>query len=249
MRYFTKDWYNDTVLAEMCFQVKHSPKAAKFNEKYFQSLYNAQKSWFVKNEKRTAKYTGAPFDAAAAEAKFEAGFKENLEYVTTKIPADILANVADVRLLAIGTASYDVTQAIVRFCGQVNRRCEAVKSNYEEENEKVAERIGWYKVNTLNFITNAPIIAAHKDGDDFVITTSAEYTDIACNVTLKNAKIVRCDQQIIGSSTLFLELLPTENENELELNLLCSDGDGKSCEFSAIAEDIEIEELENNQSL
>ena len=245
MKYFTKDWYNDTVLAEMCFQVKHSSKAAKFNEKYFQSLYNAQKNWFVKNEKRTAKYTGTSFDPKAAEAKFDENFNENLEYVKTKLPADILENVADIRLLAIGTATYDVTQAIVRFCGQVNRRCEAVKSNYEEENEKVAERIGWYKVNTLNFITNAQIISAHKDGDNFVITTSAEYTGIACEVTLKNAKIARCDELVIGSATLFIELLPTENENELELNLLCSDENGKSCEFSATAEDIEIEELEN----
>lgn len=246
MRYFTKDWYNDTVLAEMCFQVKHSSKANKFNEKYFQSLYNTQKNWFVKNEKRTAKYTGTSFDAAASEAKFEASFKENLEYVTTKIPSEILANVADVRLLAIGTASYDVTQAITRFCGQVNRRCEAVKSNYEEENEKIADRIGWYKVNTLNFITGAQIISAHKDGNNFVITTSPEYTGISCEITLKNANIVRCDEKIIGSSTLFIELLPTENENELELNLLCTDENGKSSEFSATAGDIEIEELENS---
>ena len=246
MRYFTKDWYNDTVLAEMCFQVKHSSKAAKFNEKYFQSLYNAQKNWFVKNEKRTAKYTGTAFDEAASEAKFEASFKENLEYVTTKLPSDILANVADVRLLAIGTATYDVTQAIVRFCGQVNRRCEEIKSDYDEENEKIAERIGWYKVNTLNFITNAQIISAHKNGDDFVITTSPEYTGISCEVTLKNAKVSRCDDQVVGSAPLFIELLPTENENELELNLLCSNENGKSCEFSAIAEDIEIVELENN---
>ena len=246
MRYFTKDWYNDTVLAEMCFQVKHSSKAAKFNEKYFQSLYTAQKKWFVKNEKRTATYTGTAFDQAASEAKFDASFNENLEYVTTKLPPDILANVADVRLLAIGTATYDVTQAITRFCGQVNRRCEAVKSDYDEENEKVAERIGWYKVNTLNFITNAPIISAHKHGDDFIITTSAEYTGVACEVTLKNARIARCDEQVIGSATLFIELLPAENENELELNLLCSDENGKSCEFSAVAADIEIVELENN---
>ena len=246
MRYFTKDWYNDTVLAEMCFQVKHSSKAAKFNEKYFQSLYNAQKNWCVKNEKRTAKYTGTAFDEAASEAKFEASFKENLEYVTTKLPSDILANVADVRLLAIGTATYDVTQAIVRFCGQVNRRCEEIKSDYDEENEKIAERIGWYKVNTLNFITNAQIISAHKNGDDFVITTSPEYTGISCEVTLKNAKVSRCDEQVVGSAPLFIELLPTENENELELNLLCSNENGKSCEFSAISEDIEIVELENN---
>ena len=246
MKYFTKDWYNDTVLAEMCFQIKSSHKAEKFNEKYFHSLYEAQKSWFVKNEKRVSKYTGTEFDKATAEAKFEADFNENLEYIKTKLPPDIIAGVADVRLLAIGVASYDVLQAIVRFCGQINRKCENVKSNYEQENEKLAESIGWYKVNTLNLITNALIISAEQVGDDFVITTSAEYTGVAGKVTLTGAKIANVGEGFVGTSPLFIELLPTENEGELELNLLCRTEAGKSVEFSATACDIETEEITNS---
>ena len=246
MRYFTKDWYNDTVLAEMCFQIKGSHKAEKFNEKYFNSLFEAQKSWFVKTEKRTCKYTGKAFDKAAAEAEFEANFNENLEYVKSKLPPDILASVADVRLLAIGSASHEVREAIVRFCGQVNRRCERVRNDYDSENERLAEIIGWYKVNSLNMIVGAPILSAEMSGEDFVITTSAEFTGVACRVTLSHANVSDISEHLIGSSPLYIELLPTATEGELELNLLCSTDDGKSAELSVTACDIETEELINS---
>ena len=243
MRYFTKQWYNDTVLAEMCFQIKSSPKAERPDEKYFKSLYSAQESWFVRNEKRTAKFAKLPFDKAAAEAKFAENFNENLEYVKANLPEDILSRVADVRLLAIGSASYETTQAIVRYCGQVNRRCEAVKEEYESANEKLADSIGWYKINSLNLITNAKIASAEQVGEDFVITTSPEYTDIACKVTLSSAKVCCLDEKAVGASVLFIELLPTETEGEIELNLLCATEDGKSAELSLLAKDIETVEI------
>ena len=243
MRYFTKQWYNDTVLAEMCFQIKSSPKAEKLDEKYFKSLYSAQESWFVKNEKRVAKYAKQPFDKAAAEAKFAESFEENLEYVKANLPEDILNNVADVRLLAIGSASYEVTHAIVRYCGQINKRCEAARESYEAERERLAERIGWFKINTLDLISNAKIVSAEQSCEDFIITTSPEYTGVACKVTLSSAKVSELDQKVIGASVLFIEILPAENEDKLELNLLCATEDGKSAEISIIAKDIETEEI------
>ena len=246
MRYFTKDWYNDTVLAEMCFQIKGSHKAEKFNEKYFKSLYEAQKNWYVKTEKRTCKYAGRVFDKDAAEAEFDENFNENLEYVKEKLPSDILATVADVRLLAIGSASYEVRDAIVRFCGQVNRRCDQVRNDYDEECEKLAESIGWYKINSLNLIAGAPIVSVEKVGEDLVITTSPEIAGIAYKVVLTSANVVTISENLIDASPLFIELLPTANEGELEFNLLCSTVDGKSAELSVIARDVETTEIINS---
>ena len=243
MRYFTKDWYNDTVLAEMCFQIKPSHKAEKFNEKYFKSLYDAQKSWFVKTEKRTCKYTGRVFDKEAAEAEFDANFNENLEYVKSKLPSDILATVADVRLLAIGSASYEVRDAVTRFCGQVNRRCEQVRSRYEEECERLADVIGWYKINSLNLIAGSPIESIETVGEDLIITTSPLIADIAYKIVLSGANIVTKGENLVGATPLYIEILPTNNDCEIEINLLCSTEDGKSAELSVIARDVETEEI------
>ena len=246
MKYFTKQWYRDTILAEICFQMRSSSKAEQFSEKYFASLYEAQKKWFVKNEKRIAKHTKSQFDPAAAEAAFEENYNENLAFIKENLPAEILEKVADVRVLAMGSAGYDVLHAVTRFCGQVNRRCEAVKDQYDGEVEKLAEKMGWDKINALNMLSNAPIgsIEMREDGC-CVIKTTAEYTDIACKVTLFSAKVALCDPSLVGATVLHHELLPSEDG--LELNLLCQTPDFKSAEFSAVMEDLDIEEIFGNQ--
>ena len=244
MRYFTKEWYNDTLLAEVCFQMRSTSQADQFSEKHFKSLYEGQKKWFLKSEKVIAKQSKVKFDAAAAEAAFEASYNENLEFIKNNIPADILAKVADVRVLAMGSASYEVFHEITRFCGQVNRRCEAIKEDYDGEVEKLAEKLGWYKINCLNWILNAPISALERaENGNFVITTSPEYTDVSCKVTLSGAESVLCPDELVGAAILHLEILPAGEM--LELNLLCMTKNGKSVEFSAQMTDIDVEDITN----
>lgn len=244
MKYFTKEWYNDTILAEVCFQMRSTSQADKFSEKHFKSLYEGQKKWFMRSEKLIAKQNKVKFDAEAAKAAFEANYNENLEFIKANIPADILAKVADVRVLAMGSASYEVFHEITRYCGQVNRRCEAVKEEYDGEVEKLAEKLGWYKINSLNWMLNAPIKAAEGDEDgNFIIKTSSEYTDIACKVTLSGAESVLSPDELVGAVVLHLEALPADEL--IEFNLLCTTAGGKSVEFSAKAADIEVEEIAN----
>ena len=242
MRYFTKEWYNDTLLADMCFQIKSSAGAEKFSEKRFESLYKAQKKWFVKNEKRVAKFNKTPFDQNASESAFEASFNENLEFVKKNLPEEILEKVADVRMLAMGSASYDITHAIVRFCGQVNRRCEAVQEEYDAEVEKLAERIGWYKINLLNMISNAPVASIEESDDTLTLRTSPDYTEVACEVRFTAPQVSVCDENLVGARILHFEILPLEGE-KVEFNMLCSTDEGKSRLFSATASDFDIIEL------
>ena len=244
MKYFTKEWYKDTIVAEMCFQLKHTSSAEKFSEKYFNSLYKAQKKWFVKNEKRIAKFNKIPFDLAETEAAYEANFNENLEFVKANLPQNILDRVADLRVLAMGSASYDVTEAVTRFCGQVNRRCENVKEQYDAEVEKLAENIGWYKINLLNMLSNAPIKCA-EGGEDgcFVIETSPEYTEVACRVVLSSPEIKTLDDGLVGAQILHFEILPDDEDGKIVLNLLCQTPEGRSALFSAVAVDFECEEV------
>ncbi len=242
MRYFTKEWYNDTILAEICFQIKRTDRAAQFSEKYFSSLYEAQKKWHVKSEKRLAKHLKQPFEASVAADGFDASFKENLEFVKTNLPEDILERIADIRVLALGCADYDNLQAITRYCGQVNRRCEKISAEYDAEVERLADRIGWYKINSMNMLTNAPVISARSDGERFIIETSKEYTDYACKLTLISPEISVCDD-LEGAVVLHFEILPATDESEsVEISLLCQKEDESFVEFSAVAKDFDIEE-------
>ena len=240
MKYFTKKWYADTLVADMCFQLKSSSKAAKYNEKLFSSLYNAQKRWFVRSEKIIAKSNKATFDPIAAEEAFKANFNENLEFVKANIPQSILEKVADVRVLALGSASREVTDEIVRFCGGVDRRCEAVVNEYEKEVESLAESIGWLKINSLEKIANSAIeITELEENGNFVFATSAEYTGVPCRIDLIGAKVEKCDEGLVNAAVAHYEILPSDN-GELCFSALCQKLDGSLIEFSAKMTDFEV---------
>lgn len=243
MRYFTKEWYHDTILAEMCFQIKKTSRASKYSEVFFQYLYKAQKKWFINNQKHIARFNKVPFDLAAAEADYEANYNENLDFVKNNLPTEILDKVADIRVLSMGSATPEIVDEITRFCGQINRRCEKVTEDYDMHVEKLAESIGWYKINSLNKLANAPIAEMKEENGSFMIHTSPEYTDIACQVVLSGAEVAERDERLIGATILHFEILPAEKEGFVELNMLCRTPDDKSALFSATARDIECEEV------
>ena len=245
MRYFTKEWYNNTIVSEMCFQMRKDRKAATFSEKFFESLYESQKSWYVKHLKRASKHTKTVFDQSAAEAEFVANYKENLAFVKSSLPEEILVKVADVRVLALGIAEYDVLTEITRFCGRVNRQCEQVRQNYEEITEALAEKLGWYPINSLNMLANAPIAFAERSEECFSLKTSPEVTEIACNLTLKAPfHVVSGDEkELVGAMILHFELLPlSAGELPLEFSLLCAKENGDLVEFTVQMNDFEIED-------
>ena len=240
MKYFTKEWFDDTILAGMCFQVRKSAKAETFSEKYYLSLYKDQKKWFVKNEKYIAKHNKVKFDPVAAEAAFEANNQENLDYIKANLPSEILEKVADVRVLALGSASPQVTDDITRFCGGVNYRCEKVAEEYHSEVEKLAEKLGWEKINMLDRLLNSAIELCQADENgNFAFATSAEYTGIPCRVDLIGAKVTQCDDGLVGSAVANVEILPSES-GSLTFSALCQKLDGTMLEFSAEMQDIEV---------
>lgn len=242
MKYFTEEWHRDTILAEMCFQVRKNSKASKFSEKYFQLLYADQKKWYIRHLKHAARFMREKFDADKAGAEFDANYHENLEFVQNSLPLSILNNVKDIRVLALGVAEHDVVQEITRFCGQVNRRCESVRAEYDRTLEELAEEIGWYKINSLNMLANAPV--EKIDGENtIVIETSNIYTDIACRVIFTDAQTQGIFEEIVGSTVRYFEILKGENEKKYQLNMLCERSDGSFVSLSIQMNDIDIEEI------
>lgn len=240
MKYFTKEWFDDTILAGMCFQVRKSAKAESFSEKYYLSLYKDQKKWFVKNEKYIAKHNKVKFDPVAAEAAFEANNQANLDYIKANLPSEILDRVADIRVLALGSASAEIVDEITRFCGSVNRRCEKVAEEYRSEVEKLAERLGWEKINMLDRLLNSAIELCEADENgNFAFATSAEYTGVPCRVDLIGTNVIKCDNGLVGSAVANFEILPSEN-GAVVFSALCQKLDGTMIEFSAETQDIEV---------
>ena len=104
MKYFTEEWYHNTLISQMCFSLRKSNRATSLSDKFFEKLYNSEKSWYAKHLKRAAKFTRTPFDKTAAEAEFDQNYKDNLEFVKS-LPDEITSKIADMRIFALGTVS------------------------------------------------------------------------------------------------------------------------------------------------
>ena len=241
MKYFTPEWYNDTVVAQMCFQLRKTGKAASFSEKFFERLYAIEKKAFLKHSKRAAKFERRKFDAIAAGEQFDANYAENLAFVQKNLPSEILDTVADIRILALGSADYDVAYAITRYCGQINRKCENIEAEYQTELEKIAEKLGWVTVNSLEYLIGAPIASVEQSDNGVVVTTSPEYSGNTYKIDLDGGQI-DCDaQSIIGATVMRHEL--TQSGDALEFGLLCSDENSDMLTLTITAKRIEISEI------
>ncbi len=220
MRFFTKEWYNDTLIADMCFQLRKNESASVFSERFFERLYAVEERAYIKYYKRNAKATRTNFSKDDAAREFASNYKENLEFVKANLPEDILADVKDIRVLALGTATHDIAMRITRFCGKKNRLCENAERNYNNASEEADERVGGAVVRRLLSLIGAQIISldAADDGDVSLTFASVE-TGKSEKLILKDAVLTESDGDVSGSVIVKYELLTTEDEG-FEFSLL-----------------------------
>lgn len=243
MRYFTKEWYNDSLVAEMCFQLRKTDRAGVFSDKYFEKLYALEKRVYIKHLKRAAKFERRKFDEGAASLEFDSNYKENLAFVKENLPSEILDGVKDVRVLALGSATYEIADKITRFSGMKNRQCEAVKRKYEEATDDVVEKLGGVMPPLLKDLIGSPVSMAGGDGfGNVTIETSHEYTGVALRVTLENADLTEHEPGAIGGMICNYELLALE-DGKIEFSLLALAEDSSLHIITAVGKSFKIEEI------
>ncbi len=223
MKFFTPEWYNDTIVSEMYTQLRKTQKAAKFSEQFYQRLLKIEQKAFLRYNKRIARFSRQKFDAEAQLRQFAANYEDNLAFIKANLPEDILLDVKDIRVLALGSVEYDIGARIERFCGKTDRKCKAVESAYEDELQSVAEVTGWGPINSLDLIINSPIEAINVDNDTAVITTSKELVGVSYAVRLTGAQALSLPQNTSGAFIVKTEL--TLDGDRLSLGLLCLDQD------------------------
>ncbi|MBE6584690.1 MAG: DUF4085 family protein [Ruminococcaceae bacterium] len=238
MRYFTPEWHQDTVVCEMYMQLRKTQKAAEFSEKFYQNLYKIEKKAFLRYSKRIARFSREKFDAAAAQNQFDANYQENLAFVKANLPSEILEKVKDIRVLALGSAEYDVAAEIERFCGRVDRKCRAVAAEYEDQLQAVAQITGWETVNSLDLLVGSPIESISQDGNTTVLTTSSELVGVSYSVELDDAAVALQDQSYVGSIIVQHELCA--EDDSLCFGLLCLDGNSDPITVEIKAKQISI---------
>ena len=238
MRYFTKEWYNDTLIADMCFQLRKNESASEFSEKFFERLYAVEERAYTKYCKRNARASKMPYDKNAALQEFAENYKENLEFIKANLPSEILDDVKDERVLALGTATHDIAMRITRFCGKKNRLCEAAEREYNNASEEADEKIGGEAARLVITLVGAKIISLENNGENAILNFIPAQSLDAKALILKNARIKETDRDLAESTIIKYELLMAE-EGGFEFSLLTLAKDSSLLTVSYTASELE----------
>ena len=234
MKFFTEEWYHNTLISQMCFSIRKSGRASTLSDKFFEKLYKSEMTFYVKHLKRAAKFNRTSFDKAAAEAEFEQNYKDNLEFVKT-LPEEIINNIADIRVFALGTVSYEMADALTRYCGKLNRSCQEIQEKYDDSLEEIAGIIGWTPINMLNMISDEKITCVEQAGGVLEISTDN------CVLKLTDAT---ADRKLEDATVIAFELGRDGDSSKFYLGLLCESSDGTLFDETIPFSAIEVAELD-----
>ena len=144
MKYFTKGWYELCQKTSCHLSLREEKEAECFSEEYFQQLYkeklmrwlDLQEQVALQQSKRKVEkevnIQWQAFNIKTATEEFHEKFVINQEYVKKILPEEILNEIADIRVYALGKASFKVKNAVTQFCEDNKRLVENTTKEYRD---------------------------------------------------------------------------------------------------------------------
>jgi len=222
MKYFTKEWYEMCQNSGWHLNMSVSKNAEEFNEEYYKDLYTRRRRAFVKEQKEVAEVLGEEFSKVKAEVEFMNQHEATVKRMEASIPQDILAEVADTRVLALDIATKEVRQKLKAWCEQNKKEADAKAAAYD--GLTLAENLHDAVIRTMEMKAET-------------LTFKLECSDVK-KVVFRNHKVLEQGGYILGATWLYLEVY--EAEGGREYHGLLWKKDGKLAEMTVFAEDIEF---------
>ncbi|MBR3909990.1 MAG: DUF4085 family protein [Anaerotignum sp.] len=235
MKYFTKEWYKTCQNSGWHLNMSVSKNAEEFNEEYYKDLYTRRRRAFVKEEKEVAEVLGEEFSKAKAEVEFMNRHEDTVKRMEESIPQNILAEVADTRVLALDIATKEVRQKLKAWCeGNMKEMHRVTDLYWKQICPELKDAVGEEIQKNFNF-HDAVIKSMEMKTDSLAFRM--EHSDVK-KVIFKNYKILEQDGYLLGATWLYQEVYAVEGGNEYH-GLLWKDG-GKLAYLTIQAEDIEF---------
>lgn len=237
MKYFTKEWYQTNGTAGHYLDMQVSKNAETFSEEYYHDLYLRRRRAFVKERKEEAERTNASFDKSAEEAAFQSAHERAVKAMQERLPEEILKQVADVRVLALGIATKEVRQQLKEI-GEKNEKQQntAEKEYWENYCPTVKDKVGEEIQKAFSF-RGSRITAVEMKENRLAFKLESD-TSAVKKVIFKNYKILEQDGYMLGAEWLYQEVHPAEGGNEYH-GLLWKNN-GKTGYLTIFAEQIEL---------
>ena len=202
----------------MCFQLRKTEKAAKYSDKFYEKLYTVEEKAYIRYRKRELRVMKQSKSVDELKEEFRQNTTTNLEFVKNNLPDEILSEIADIRILALGSVTSAMCDKITRYCGKVNGKCESAKRAYEEACEEAFEAIDSKTAKILSDLQGAEMLSINKSGDDLILELSDDYSDISLTLT----RGVQTEENAISEACFVTksELILNEDK-KFEFSLLC----------------------------
>lgn len=244
--FFLEEAEEAEILSEEYFRLLYGRKEAEFlalqeevASAAFDDLYPAEMSteYFYKNmpEADIAELKAAyqarrevakeryiphePFDREKAAGQFHQAFLYNQEHTKKILPADILKEIADIRVYVLGKASRQVISDVTRFCEDNNNSVKRTIGEYDEYYKNALKSFDSDIVDKINF--HDCVITDIRQTDRtlaILFDNSGGFTDID-EMALENYEIIKQDAKLQNSIWLYHEIYKTEGKYELHVLL------------------------------
>ena len=215
MRLLTKEWYQTMTDSGLGVQLVTDDRAAVFSEALYQQLREEKLHQWLDDQRELRAYLEEPYDEAAERQSFAECHSRELEEFQTRTPAQILAKVADIRVLALGLC----TEEVYRDFADYRELCQKWTEKTMEEawNMCVSQGLDqiWTGEHTLH---DSLILTMKREGEDLVIEfeydADATWPEIKA-ARFRDAQILKQEQPVENAWWLYDEIWKSERGYEI----------------------------------
>ena len=219
----TKEWYHTMTDSGLGIQLRADDRAAVFSEELYQQVRAEKLKEWLADQRECLEEA---YDEAAERQSFAELHSQELEEFQTRTPAQILAKVADIRVLALGLC----TEEVYRDFEDYRALC---KKQTEENMKKVwdlQKAQGLDKVWTGGYSLHDSLVQAVKrEGEDLVIEFDREndpelleelgevvflFPEIRA-IRFRDAEILKQEQPLENAWWLYDEIWKSERGYEI----------------------------------
>jgi len=193
----------------------------------FEEVFPEYADRSVLNEKENKEYIKIlkkfnerkPFDLIQEKKQFKELQKNNVKLLKSKLPIEILNEVADIRVLVLNRATGPVKKRITDYCRKQNMLVERTLRDYQKYYEKEIKNCKSEFIQEFNF-HDCKIVSYKEQGDNLIIKldNSGGFTNIE-QITFKNFNIIKEEKKLYGAWWLYDEIYKIKDKYEIHVLL------------------------------
>ena len=249
MKYFTKDWYSRMQKTNLHILLRVDERCRNYNDELYLEFYNKEKDKYLKTmsfyedfeefcklmknvdptfneleeidkKRKFLEFRDEQLEGLSLSETFDKKIEFAINNLKEKLSEDILKDVVDIRILALGYTTSDIYTRIESFCEENDKFVnEQILEYANYEKEAFVDRFDFLDENLHDsFIINSEV----KDNNFYVIIENIISGNK--NIIFKDYEIILDEGSLNETRWLYDEIYKIDNGLEIHILVCGSDG-------------------------